>query len=137
MGGIKWHHFDDFGNIYCFYVTFIKYLILFLLVETCGWILTSSIELFNEETLALGANLWSIETKVIIHMPFSSIIPCRWKIILHSSRLCVCNSINWAVEFHSKISISRIRKFYRTKLTSIFPGPSLANFFCLGKIWMN
>ena len=32
---MKWPHFDDFGNIYFFYVvTSIKYLILFLLVET-------------------------------------------------------------------------------------------------------
>ena len=43
--------------VYSGVVTSIKHLILFLLVETCGLIFTASIELFNEETLALGANL--------------------------------------------------------------------------------
>ena len=38
LGSMKWPHFHDFGNIYFFYVvTSIKYLILFLLGETCGW----------------------------------------------------------------------------------------------------
>ena len=38
FGSIKWPHFDDFGNIYCFYVVIsITYIIVFPLVETCGW----------------------------------------------------------------------------------------------------